>query len=69
MPKISGHAKAAATTLRWIFPVAVVILVGFIAFMGYRLTHHWSVWLFGFALFDVLTLALVINEWRSPRTA
>ncbi len=53
----------------WIFPVAVVILVGFIAFMGYRLTHHWSVWLFGFALFDVLTLALVINEWRSPRTA
>jgi uncharacterized membrane protein len=53
----------------WIFPVAVVVLVGFIAFMGYRLTHHWSVWLLCFALFDMLTLALVINEWRSPRTA
>src|ERR1700761_5137191 len=34
---------------RWIFPVATVILAGFIIFMGYRLTVHWSGWLFGFA--------------------
>lgn len=53
----------------WIYPVAVAILIGFIVFMSYRLTVHWSAWLFGFAGFDVLTLALVINEWRSPRTA
>jgi uncharacterized membrane protein len=53
----------------WIYPVAVAILAGFIAFMSFRLSHHWSAWLFAFALFDVVTLALVINEWRSPRTA
>jgi uncharacterized membrane protein len=53
----------------WIYPVAVVVLTGFILFMCYRLTTHWSAWLFGFAGFDVITLALVINEWRSPRAA
>jgi uncharacterized membrane protein len=53
----------------WIFPIAVLVLVGFITFMSYRLTHHWSLWLCCFALFDALTLVLVINEWRSPRTA
>jgi hypothetical protein len=25
---------------------------------------HWSPWLFAFALFDTVTLALVLNEWR-----
>ncbi len=49
---------------KWIFPVAAVILSGFIAYMIYRLAHHWSGWLCGFALFDLLTLALVVNEWR-----
>jgi uncharacterized membrane protein len=48
----------------WIYPVASVILAGFIAYMSYRLTTHWSGWLLGFALFDLLTLALVLNEWR-----
>jgi uncharacterized membrane protein len=51
---------------RWIFPVATVILTGFV---GYLL-HHWmrnhSDWLLGFAAFDFLTLLLVLNEWRSP---
>ncbi len=51
----------------WIFPIASVILAGFIVFMSVRLTTHWSGWLFGFALFDVLTLALVLNEWRNHR--
>jgi uncharacterized membrane protein len=53
----------------WIYPVAVAVLAAFVAFMSFRLTHHWSVWLFAFALFDAVTLALVVNEWRSPRTA
>jgi uncharacterized membrane protein len=53
----------------WIYPIAVALLIGFIAFMSYRLTTHWSDWLLGFALFDVLTVALVINEWRNPRAA
>lgn len=49
---------------RWVFPVASLILTGFIAYMSWRLTMHWSGWLLGFALFDLLTLALVLNEWR-----
>ena len=53
---------------RWIFPVGAAILLGFIAFMSYRLSEQWSNWLLGFALFDALTLALVLNEWRKPAT-
>ena len=47
------------------FPVASLILTGFVAYMSWHLTIHWSDWLLGFALFDLLTLALVLNEWRS----
>jgi len=50
---------------RWLFPMASLILAGFVAYMSWRLTMHWSGWLLGFALFDLLTLALVLNEWRS----
>jgi len=53
---------------RWIFPVGALILVGFIGYMSWRLNQHWSDWLLGFALFDALTLALVLNEWaKSPK--
>lgn len=48
----------------WIFPASVVVLLGFIGFMGLKLIAHWSPWLFAFALFDTVTLALVLNEWR-----
>ncbi len=51
----------------WIFPVASALLAGFIAFMSYRLTVHWSAWLLAFALFDALTVVLVLNEWRNFR--
>ena len=51
-------------TARWIVPMASVILTGFIVYMSWRLSLHWSNWLLGFALFDVLTLGLVLNEWR-----
>ena len=50
---------------RWVFPVASLILTGFVAYMGWRLALHWSGWVLSFALFDLLTLALVVNEWRS----
>jgi uncharacterized membrane protein len=50
---------------RWVFPVASLVLTGFIAYMSWRLSIRWSDWLLGFALFDSLTLALVLNEWRS----
>jgi uncharacterized membrane protein len=49
---------------RWLFPLGAAVLVCFIAYMGYRLDQQWSNWLLGFALFDVLTLGLVLNEWR-----
>lgn len=48
---------------RWIFIPAFVVLTGFILFMGMRLAEHWSLWLLALALFDMLTLALVINEY------
>lgn len=54
---------------RWIFPVATVIFSGFVLYMVYHLTQRWSAWVLGFALFDLLTLALVANEWRSRRAA
>ena len=50
---------------RLLFPVASAILTGFVLYMGWRLTIRWSDWLLGFALFDLLTLALVLNEWRA----
>lgn len=52
-------------TARWIFPIASLILTGFIAYMSWRLSVRWSDWLLGAALFDLLTLALVLNEWRA----
>jgi uncharacterized membrane protein len=47
----------------WIFIPAIVVLTGFIAFMGVRLCEQWSIWLLALALFDVVTLALVVNEY------
>jgi uncharacterized membrane protein len=52
-------------TARWVFPVASLILTGFIAYMSWRLSLRWSDWLLGAALFDLLTLGLVLNEWRA----
>jgi uncharacterized membrane protein len=55
---------------KWIFPVAAGVLAGFVGYMLWRLASHWSPWLFAFALFDVVTIALVLNEWRAhPGTA
>jgi uncharacterized membrane protein len=49
----------------WIFPVASAVLVGFIVYMNLHLAAVWSWWLFAFMLFDVVTLVLVLNEWRN----
>jgi|SRR5579862_4513862 len=51
----------------WIFPVAAIVLSAFVAFMAYKLVIHYSAWLLAFALFDLVTVALVLNEWRSHR--
>lgn len=52
---------------RWIFAPAVVILGGFVLYLGYRTAQHWSWWSASLALFDLFTLALVVNEWVQPR--
>lgn len=51
----------------WIFPVSAVILTGFVIFMLYKLALHRSGWLLAFAIFDLVTIALVLNEWRNFR--
>lgn len=48
---------------QWIFIPAIVVLLGFIGFMGAHLAQEWSIWLFALAMFDVVTLALVVNEY------
>ena len=50
---------------RLVFPVASLILGGFVAYMGAELARHWSGWVLSFLLFDLLTLLLVLNEWRN----
>ena len=55
---------------RLVFPVASLILGTFVLYMGAELTRHWSGWVLSFLLFDLLTLLLVLNEWRNvSRTA
>lgn len=49
----------------WIFPFASTILLGFILYMSYELSVHWSNLLLALALLDTVTLALVLNEWRT----
>ena len=51
----------------WIFPVAALVLSAFVVFMTYRLFVRYSPWLLAFALFDLVTVVLVLNEWRSHR--
>lgn len=52
----------------WIFPVAALVLSAFVSFMTYRLFVHYSPWLLAFAFFDLVTVVLVLSEWRSHRT-
>ena len=52
---------------RWVFPIASLILTGFVLYMGRELALRWSGWVLSFALFDLLTLVLVLNEWRNVK--
>jgi uncharacterized membrane protein len=53
---------------RWVYPVATAILTGFIGFMSWHLAEQWSNWVLAFAIFDLATLLLVLNEWRNEKT-
>lgn len=50
---------------RLVFPAASLILGAFVVYMGAELARHWSGWVLSFLLFDLLTLLLVLNEWRN----
>ena len=51
----------------WAFPLATVVLLGFIAYMSFEMAKHWAWLLFALTMFDVFTLALVLEEWRNSR--
>lgn len=50
---------------RWVFPVAIVAMLGFISFQIYHLCEHFSVGLVVFTALDAIIAALVWNEYRS----
>ncbi|TAN03443.1 MAG: DUF2127 domain-containing protein [Rhodanobacteraceae bacterium] len=51
--------------LRWVFPVALVVLTAFIGYQLYRLAHFPSLALGLFTLLDVIVVVLVGREWRT----
>ncbi|TAM95176.1 MAG: DUF2127 domain-containing protein [Rhodanobacteraceae bacterium] len=54
--------------LRWMFPVALIVLTAFIGYQLYRLSHVPS-WALGlFTLLDVVVVALIAREWRAEDT-
>lgn len=50
--------------VRWVFPVALVVLTGFIAYQLYRLTIGMSWLLATITLIDAIVVALIWFEWR-----
>ncbi|HEX7369609.1 MAG TPA: DUF2127 domain-containing protein [Rhodanobacteraceae bacterium] len=50
--------------VRWVFPVALVVLTGFIAYQLYRLTVSMSWMLAALSLIDAIVVALIWLEWR-----
>lgn len=64
-PETGRGGGAAARGGRLVFPVASLILAAFVIYMDTELARHWSRWVLSFLLFDLLTLLLVLNEWRN----
>jgi uncharacterized membrane protein len=48
----------------WAFPVATAFFTIFIAYMSYRMALAWSWSIATFCLIDLVTLCLVLREWR-----
>jgi len=53
----------------WAFPVATAFFAIFIAYMSYRLALAWTWSIAAFCLLDLVTLFLVLHEWRSAAGA
>lgn len=50
--------------VRWVFPVALVILTGFIAYQVYRLSMRLSLGLGALTVIDLIVVLLIFQEWR-----
>lgn len=48
----------------WAYPVAVAFFTLFVAYMLFRLTREWSWPVSGLVAFDVLTIAVILLDWR-----
>ena len=51
--------------IRLVFPMAIVVLVGFIGYQTYRLSEHFSFGFLALTVLDAVIVALVWNEYRS----
>jgi uncharacterized membrane protein len=52
----------------WSFPVAFVVLVGFIGYQVFRLVHQFSFGLIALTVIDAGIVGLIWNEYRSVRS-
>jgi uncharacterized membrane protein len=51
----------------WAYPVSMVVLAGFVAYQLYEFVHAGSPFLLLLALFDMVMIGLVWQEWRALR--
>ena len=51
----------------WVFPIAMVVLIGFIGYQVFRIFDHFSVGLVVLSCIDALIVFLVWHEFRSQR--
>lgn len=51
----------------WVFPIAIVVLIGFIGYQIFRMAHHFSVGLAFLSCIDAVIVFLIWHEFRSKR--
>ena len=49
----------------WAFPLAIFLFSALVMFSLHRLSINWSWALAGFVVFDLFTIAVIANEWRT----
>ncbi|HVJ40461.1 MAG TPA: DUF2127 domain-containing protein [Dongiaceae bacterium] len=49
----------------WAYPAAVTFFAIFIAYMLFRLSRNWSWPLSGLVVFDLLTVTVILLDWRA----
>ncbi|HVI90684.1 MAG TPA: DUF2127 domain-containing protein [Dongiaceae bacterium] len=51
----------------WAYPTAVTFFTFFVAYLLFRLTRNWSWPVSGLVAFDLLTIAVILLDWRAKR--